>query len=71
MAKAKIYLRPLRCVKKKKIKCICITKENYPKILENYCNLILAVPADRVDRIQEMHIFVGHTLCEILEKELT
>ena len=69
--KSKNILEAFKMCKKKKIKCICNTKENYPKILENYCNLILAVPADRVDRIQEMHIFVGHTLCEILEKELT
>lgn len=30
----------------------------------DYC---LAVPSDDVPRIQECHIFIGHTLCEIID----
>lgn len=30
----------------------------------------IRVPADHTARIQEMHIAVGHMLCEIIEKEL-
>ena len=46
------------------------TKKNYPKILNKYANVVLGVPSKRVDRIQEMHIFIGHNLCEELEKQL-
>lgn len=69
--KSKNIIESLKVCKKRKIKTICLTKKNHPKNLKNFCNLILPVPASRVDRIQEMHIFVGHTICEILEKELT
>ena len=68
---SKNIIEALKVSKEKKIKSICLTKENYPKNLKKLCNIVLDVPAQRVDRIQEMHIFVGHTLCEILEKELT
>ena len=69
--KSKNIIEAFKICKKKKIKSICLTKKNYPKNLKNNCNLVLDVPATRVDRVQEMHIFVGHTICEILEKELT
>lgn len=69
--KSKNIIEALKVCKKKKIKSICLTKENFPKILKNYTNIVLDVPAQRVDRIQEMHIFIGHTICEILEAELT
>ena len=29
------------------------------------------VPANRVDRIQELHILIGHIICEIIEKNLS
>ena len=46
-------------------------KRKLSKKLDKFCKIVLDVPAQRVDRIQEMHIFIGHTLCEILEKKLT
>ena len=33
-------------------------------------DLILRAPADSTPRIQEMHIVVGHTLCELVEARL-
>ena len=33
-------------------------------------NIVIPVTAKRVDRIQEIHIFVGHSICESLEKAL-
>ena len=69
--KSKNIIKAFEICKDKKIKCICLTKKNYPKKLDKFCEIVLDVPAQRVDRIQEMHIFVGHTLCEILEKKLT
>tara|TARA_Y100000816_G_C26101946_1_gene584310 strand:+ start:292 stop:873 length:582 start_codon:yes stop_codon:yes gene_type:complete len=69
--KSQNIINAIQVCRKRKIKTICLTKENYPKKLKKLCNVVLGVPAQRVDRIQEMHIFIGHTLCEILEKELT
>ncbi len=33
-------------------------------------DIALAVPSDNTPRIQEMHITVGHIICEIVENEL-
>ena len=33
--------------------------------------MILEVPANRVDRVQELHIFIGHVICEIIENSFS
>jgi D-sedoheptulose 7-phosphate isomerase len=38
--------------------------------MRDLCDLCLCVPSDRTARIQEMHITIGHTLCELLEERL-
>ena len=48
---------------------IGLTGENNSKI-ENMCDCIIKVPATSPDRIQEMHIAVGHLICEIIEDTL-
>jgi D-sedoheptulose 7-phosphate isomerase len=35
--------------------------------LSALCKYNIVVPADVTARIQEAHIFIGHSLCEILE----
>ena len=42
----------------------------YLPVLE-YTDCLLAVPSLNTPRIQEMHILLGHIICEIVEKELT
>ena len=37
---------------------------------KNLCDITISVPTSRADRIQEMHIAIGHIICEILESEL-
>lgn len=34
------------------------------------CDVCLCVPATSTARIQEMHITIGHTICELLEERL-
>ena len=68
--KSKNLLEAFKTCKKKKIKTICLTKKNYPKNLDKLCDIIIPVTAKRVDRIQEIHIFVGHIICENLENSL-
>lgn len=35
--------------------------------MASLCDVLLAVPSASTPRIQEMHIFLGHVLCEIVE----
>jgi len=35
------------------------------------CDLCISVPSKSTARIQEMHITIGHTICELLEERLT
>lgn len=36
--------------------------------LKNMCQLSIVVPDDNTARIQEMHILIGHILCDLIEK---
>ena len=47
-----------------------LTKENYPnkKELKKISNFILGVPAKETARIQELHILVGHIICQIIDE---
>jgi D-sedoheptulose 7-phosphate isomerase len=38
--------------------------------LKDHCTLCLCVPSMSVPRIQEMHILIGHILCELVEAGL-
>lgn len=38
--------------------------------LESHADPLLRVPSNRTNRIQEMHILLGHMLCGALEREL-
>lgn len=68
--KSKNLIEAFKTCKKKGIKTVCLTKKDYPKNLDRLCNIVIPVTAGRVDRIQEIHIFVGHSICENLEKAL-
>ena len=38
----------------------------------NYaCDINLVVPSDNTPRIQEMHILFGHTICQVIDDELS
>ena len=37
--------------------------------LNSICNINIVVPSDDVPRIQEMHIFIGHTICHLIDQE--
>ena len=64
---SKNILKAIECASKKKLNTILLTsiKSN----IKRKKNLvIIKVPATRVDRIQEMHIAIGHLLCEKIEE---
>ena len=52
------------------LKNICMTGEKAPRSLDDICDAVIRVPSSCTPRIQEMHILLGHILCEYIEKEL-
>ena len=66
--KSKNIIEALKVANKKGIFTILFTGENIKK--KKNCKIIFNAPANRVDRIQEIHILVGHILCELIEKEI-
>lgn len=39
--------------------------------MNEVCNINLIVPSNNTPRIQEMHILFGHTICQIIDNELS
>jgi D-sedoheptulose 7-phosphate isomerase len=39
--------------------------------MNDVCDINLVVPSDNTPRIQEMHILFGHTICQIIDDELS
>lgn len=66
--KSENIIEVLKIAKQKNIKTILMTGNEIKK--KTNCDIVLNVPAKRVDRIQEMHILVGHTICELIENEI-
>ena len=64
--KSKNIIKAIQRAKQLKLKVILLTGKK--KIRNKNIDLQINVPSLRVDRIQEMHIFVGHLLCETIEK---
>jgi|TARA_B110000261_G_C12998893_1_gene323380 D-sedoheptulose 7-phosphate isomerase len=62
-------LRALKKAKSLGMITVALTGESGGKIAE-YADFLLAVPSNDTPRIQEIHILLGHIICEIVEKEL-
>jgi D-sedoheptulose 7-phosphate isomerase len=67
---SKSILRAIEEARQKKLAVIGLTGESGGKMRE-VCDLCLCVASKTTARIQEMHITIGHTICELLEEELT
>ena len=55
--------------KKKGVKIIALTGKKDSE-LSNLSDVSIKVPSDKVNHIQEMHIIIGHFICEIIEKNI-
>jgi D-sedoheptulose 7-phosphate isomerase len=57
-------------IKAKEKSCICIglTGRDGGAMNDN-CDVNVIVPSDNTPRIQEMHILIGHTICQIIDDE--
>jgi D-sedoheptulose 7-phosphate isomerase len=66
---SKNVIEGLKFAKEKKLYTIGFTGKNGGKI-NNIVDICINVPSDDTPRIQEVHIMIGHIICEIVEKEL-
>ena len=62
-------IKAIEKAKEMDIKTIGLTGNNGTE-MNNICDILIKVPSDRSDRIQEMHIAIGQILCEIIENKL-
>jgi D-sedoheptulose 7-phosphate isomerase len=63
-------LRAIEAARQSKAAVIGLTGEPGDQ-MRMACDLCLCVPSRSTARIQEMHIVIGHTICELLEDGLT
>jgi len=66
---SKNVVEAINIAKEKKLFTIGFTGRSGGKIKE-ITDICLQVPSDDTPRIQEIHIMIGHIICEIIEKDL-
>ena len=62
-------LRAIEAAHQCKVTVVGLTGESGGQ-MRMVCDLCLCVPSKSTPRIQEMHILIGHTICELLEDRL-
>lgn len=62
-------LRAIEAARERKVTVIGLTGDTGGK-MRTACDLCLCVPSKTTARIQEMHITIGHTICELVEERL-
>ncbi|MDA8630452.1 D-sedoheptulose 7-phosphate isomerase [Flavobacteriaceae bacterium] len=65
---SKNVLRAIESAKQKKIKTIGLTGKDGGK-MKKICDVII-VPSDSTEKIQEVHIMLGHIVCSLAEKNI-
>ena len=68
--KSKNVLNAIKVAKHKGLKVILLASEKANK-LKKTVDLFIPSPGNRVDRIQETHIMIGHLICELVEEVLS
>jgi len=63
-------LRAIEAARKAKVGVIGLTGGSGGE-MQKACDLCLCVPTKSTPRIQEMHITIGHAMCELLEERLS
>jgi len=62
-------LRAIETAQAKGMKVVGLTGETGGK-MRHLCDICIRVPSASTPRIQECHILIGHTICELLERML-
>lgn len=65
---SKNIIEAIRTAKQNNMKTIAFTGSRN-STMRNMADISIAVPAEDTPRIQEMHILIGHIICELIEKE--
>ena len=69
--KAKNVIEAFKMGEKKGIRTILFTGDlEADSEIMNYANIVFRVPSKDTPRIQEMHILLGHSLCEEIERSI-
>ena len=63
-------LRAIEAARKCKVSVVGLTGESGGK-MRAACDICLCAPTKSTPRMQEMHITIGHTICELLEERLS
>lgn len=67
---SKNILRAIEEARQRRVAVIGMTGES-GGAMRTACDLCLCVPSQSTARIQEMHITIGHAICELLEEGMT
>jgi D-sedoheptulose 7-phosphate isomerase len=62
-------VRAIEAAREKRMAVVGLTGEHGGK-MRDLCDVCLRVPSSSTPRIQECHILIGHTICELLERIL-
>lgn len=62
-------LLAIEAARQSKVIVIGLTGESGGQ-MRDLCDLCLCIPSKSTARIQELHILIGHTICELLEERL-
>lgn len=65
---SKNVVKAVEEAKEKGLKAIAFTGQGGGRLAE-LCDVTVAVPSKTTARIQEMHILVGHIICELVEED--
>ena len=66
---SKNVLAAIKVAKEMGIKVIGVTGKD-PRKMKKECDILVNVPSDKTNKIQEMHIIVGHFICGKVETTL-
>ena len=53
------------------LQTVLMTCETPPNTIQEWTDILLAVPSSETPRIQESHKLIGHIICELIERELS
>lgn len=67
--KSKNIIAAAGAAQKKGLKVLSLTGRS-PNLLSKLADMQIAVPSDKTPRIQEVHIFIIHAMCKIVEESL-
>ncbi|SHO80893.1 Phosphoheptose isomerase 1 [hydrothermal vent metagenome] len=66
---SKNIIKAIKQAKKQKLLTVGLTGAKESK-MDMLCDIVINIPSQITPRVQEIHILIGHILCDIIEKEM-